>query len=131
MDPTAKLLNDYGPLRNLESLDQKLRRCWKSAVGATIANHSRVLQLRGTTLHIGVDDAVWKSQLEQMHSHVLERIRSTSGAGLIEKVAFRVVPPRIRPQAEQTPLLRADEADRIEDPLLRRIYKDSRRKAQA
>ncbi len=131
MDPTAKLLNDHGPLRNLESLDQKLRRCWKSAVGATIANHSRVIQMRGTTLHIGVDDAVWKSQLEQMHSHVLERIRSTSGTGLIERVAFRVAPPRIRPQVAQTPLLRADEADGIEDPLLRRIYKESRRKAQA
>lgn len=131
MDPTAKLLNDLGPLRRLESVDQKLRRCWKSAVGETIANHSRVIQLRGSTLHIGVDDSVWKSQLEQLHSQVLEQIRRASGTASIDRVAFRVVPPRIRPQVAQSPLLAADEADRIEDPLLRRIYKDSRRKAQA
>jgi hypothetical protein len=131
MDPTAKLLNDLGSLRNLESVDQKLRRCWKSAVGEKIANHSRVIQLRGSTLHVGVDDAVWKSQLEQLHSHVLERIRATSGIGSIDRVAFRVVPQRIRPRVAQVPLFGADEADRIEDPLLRRIYKVSRRKAQA
>lgn len=131
MDPTAKLLNDLGSLRKLESIDQKLRRCWKAAVGEKIANHSRVIQVRGSTLHVGVDDAVWKTQLEQLHSHVLERIRSSSGIASIDRVAFRVVAARIRPQVASTPFFSADEADRIEDPLLRRIYKDSRRKAQA
>ncbi len=131
MDPTIKLLNDFGRLKSLESVDQKLRRCWKSAVGENIAKHSRVMRLRGSALLVGVDDAVWKSQLEQLAPHIAERIRSTSGIGGIERVTFRVVPPRIRPKTAQTPPALPDEADGIQDPLLRRIYKDSRRKAQA
>ncbi|MDZ7639031.1 MAG: DUF721 domain-containing protein [Bryobacterales bacterium] len=131
MDPTAKLLNELVSLRKLESVDQKLQRCWQSAVGAKIANHSRVIQLRGNVLHVAVDDAVWKTQLEQLHSHVLERIRTASGNAAFDRVEFRVTPPRIRPRVAQVPLFGADEADRIADPLLRRIYKDSRRKARA
>jgi hypothetical protein len=131
MDPASKLLNDLKSLERLESIHQKLQRCWKSAVGAKIANHSRVVQLRNRTLDVAVDDTVWKSQLEQLQQHIVERVRSVSGVAEIQRVTFRVSPPRIKPQVAQAPLFGADEADRIEDPLLRRIYKNSRRKAQA
>lgn len=131
MDPASKLLNELPSLERLESIHQKLQRCWKSAVGAKIANHSRVVQLRNRTLDVAVDDTVWKSQLEQLQQHIVERVRSVSGVAEIQRVTFRVSPPRIKPQVAQTPLFGADEADRIEDPLLRRIYKNSRRKAQA
>jgi predicted nucleic acid-binding Zn ribbon protein len=131
MDPAGKLLNSLPSLERLESVDQKLRRSWKSAVGATIANHSQVLQLRDKTLLVTVEDAVWKSQLEQMRFQILDRIRTSSGVSEIKWLNFRVSPPRIRPQVVQAPLFAADEADRIQDPLLRRIYKSSRRKAQA
>ncbi|MCZ2152534.1 MAG: DUF721 domain-containing protein [Bryobacterales bacterium] len=130
MDLAIKLLNDSGQLKSLESIDQKLRRCWKTAVGGNIAKHSRVLQLRGSVLLVGVDDTVWKTQLDQLAPYIMERIRSTSGIEGIERVSFRVVAPRIRPKAAPATAASADEADRIEDPLLRSIYKDSRRKAQ-
>lgn len=131
MDPAGKLLNSLPSLERLESVDQKLRRSWKSAVGATIANHSQILQLRDKTLVVTVEDAVWKSQLEHMRFQILDRIRASSGVAEIRWLNFRVSPPRIRPQVAQAPLFAADEADRIQDPLLRRIYKNSRRKAQA
>jgi hypothetical protein len=131
MDSASKLLNELPSLERLESIHQKLQRCWKSAVGAKIASHSRVVQLRGRTVEVAVDDTVWKSQLDQLQQQILDRIRSASGIAEIERVSFRVSPPRIKPQVAQAPLFGADEADRIADPLLRRIYKNSRRKAQA
>jgi hypothetical protein len=52
---------------------------------------------------------------------------------LVEDLEFRIVPRRREPQraAQAVPALFPDEADGIDDPVMRGIYKASRKKAQA
>jgi hypothetical protein len=81
-----------------------------------------------------VDDAVWRRQLFTMSGMILEKIRKVLGPGIVEELEFRIAPPR-RPPARETlgrkaaPLF--DEADRIADPALRRIYRAARKKELA
>ncbi len=131
MESALNILNRSLTLDGVEATLQRLQRCWKTAVGSRIAEHSRVILLRGDVVVVTVDDAVWRSQLHQMRSLLLERLQATSGVEAIGKLELRVSPARRKPKAETGPLFQQDEADRIADPLLRKIYKSSRRKVQA
>lgn len=131
MEPAIHVLNRSRSLEKLENVAQRLQRCWARAVGKRVAAHSRVLLLRGNTVVVTVDDAVWQKQLEQMRGMIRDRLAETSGIESIRQVEFRVSPARIQPKAHTGPLLSLDEADRIADPTLRKIYKSSRRKVQA
>lgn len=119
-------------LEKLENTTQRLQRCWSSAVGEHIATHSRVLLIRGKTVVITVDDATWKKQLDSMRSMIRERLSEISGVGSFQQLEFKVSPARrLPPKAQPGPLFTQDEADRIADPTLRKIYKSSRRKVLA
>jgi hypothetical protein len=55
------------------------------------------------------------------------------GPGIVTDIEFRVLPRRREPQRALTldlslPVAQVDEADGIEDPVLRRLYKTSRSK---
>ncbi|MCW5963609.1 MAG: DUF721 domain-containing protein [Bryobacterales bacterium] len=131
MESALNILNRSRSLEGVEPTLQRLQRCWKTAVGARIAEHSRVILLRGNAVVVTVDDAVWQCQLQQMRSLLLERLLATSGVESLEKIEFRVSPARRKPKADPGPLFSQDEADRIADPTLRKLYKSSRRKVQA
>jgi len=131
MELALNILNRSRSLEGVEALLQRLQRCWRSAVGARIAEHSRVIFVRGNTAVVTVDDAVWQRQLHQMRSLLLERLLTTSGVETVKGLEFRVSPRRLQPKSETGPLFSQDEADRIADPTLRKIYKSSRRKVQA
>lgn len=131
MEPAFKVMNRSLPLEKLEPTTQRLQRSWKRAVGDRIAAHSRVILVRESVVVVTVDDAVWKRQLDQMRSLLRDRLRETSGVATIEEIEFKVSPGRRMPKAETGPLFSGDEADRIVDPTLRKIYKSSRRKAGA
>ena len=79
----------------------------------------------------------WQRQLFALTPYVLRNLEKSLGAGLVEDLEFRVVPRRREPQrAEQSapallPERAADEADGIADPVLRDIYRASRKRAQA
>ncbi|HMC58913.1 MAG TPA: hypothetical protein VKJ01_06965, partial [Candidatus Solibacter sp.] len=64
---------------------------------------------------------------------ILINLERSLGAGLVGDLEFRVVPRRRPPQLAQQamPPLFADEEDAIADPVMRGIYKASRKKAQA
>ena len=68
-------------------------------------------------------------------AHILRNLEKNLGGGLVEDLEFRVVPRRREPQrataALPGPAPAADEADGIADPVLRAIYRASRKKAQA
>ena len=54
------------------------------------------------------------------------------GRGLVDDLEFRVIPRRREPLMARASMAGvSDEADTIEDPVLRDLYKISRRKAQA
>lgn len=106
---------------------------WSGAVGKKIARHARAERVVRTKLIVGVDDAVWRRQLFTMSRLILARIAESVGEGLVDELEFRVAPQRLGPQraARSTSKLPEDEADRIDDPGLRRLYIASRRRELA
>lgn len=108
-------------------------RAWAAAVGKKSAEHTRPVFLDGDKLIVEVADAVWQSQLSTLRGQILDRLETVLGQRLIRHIEFRVAPPRRQPGRVETAALHTaeDEADRIEDPVLRRLYRASRRKSTA
>lgn len=123
----AKLKNDLVPEEDL------LRAAWKVAVGPRLEAHARFRELVRDRAVIEVDDKIWQTQLTTLRGHILEKLAKVVGQRTVKQLEFRVAIPRKAPQsagAEEFQLLPQDvEARRIEDPLLRRIYLDSKRRA--
>jgi len=106
---------------------------WSAAVGKRIARHARAERLVRTKLIVGVDDAVWQRQLFSLSRMILSKLAENLGEGLVDDVEFRVSPQRRGPQRAErsSPSTSLDEADRIEDPGMRRIYITSRKRETA
>ena len=110
---------------------------WRSAVGKTIAAHTRAVRLVRARLVIEVEDHIWQRQLNGLSHSIRRNLERNLGAGLVEDLEFRVVPRRREPQRATkampaaVPATAADEGAGIADPVLRAIYQASRKKAQA
>ncbi len=108
---------------------------WAKAVGKKIASHTRAAKLVRSTLVVEVEDATWQRNLFGLSRFILGNIERTIGKGMVQDLEFRVTPRRREPQRAATsmPALAggADDADRIQDPVLRNIYKASRKRATA
>ena len=112
---------------------------WPGAVGKTLAAHTRAARMVRSRLVVEVEDATWQRQLFALTRHILGNLEKGLGRGFVEDVEFRVVPRRREPQRAQqatstvdpTGALSADDADGIADPVMRGIYKASRKKALA
>ncbi len=107
---------------------------WRAAVGKTISAHSQPVFLEGDRLTVHVDDAIWQTQLASLKVAILKQLDKVIGEGRIGKIEFRVAPPKREPRRATSagPVLPStDEADRIEDPVMRRLYRTARRKASA
>ncbi len=110
------------------SPEDLVRTAWPHAVGPQIARHTRVAGLRGRLLIIEVEEELWAQNLDLFERDILRNLAEIAGPGVVTCVAVRAVPPRIAPGRAE-PVRSADEADRIDDPVLRRIYRDSRRQS--
>jgi hypothetical protein len=104
---------------------------WPMAVGKTIAAHTRAVKMVRTRLVVDVEDLVWQRQLFSLSGQILGALARHLGRGSVEELHFRVVPRRREPQraAAAAPGKAYDEADGIQDPVLRGIYRASRAKA--
>ena len=108
---------------------------WANAVGKKIATHTRAARLVRTKLVVEVEDRVWQRQLFALTWQILRNLDKAVGPGLIEELEFKILPRRREParatvsSSAGTPLF--DEADAIADPVLRNIYRVSRKKALA
>ena len=115
--------------------DDLARAAWPKAVGARLEKRTRPLQMVRTTLVIEVEDAVWQRQLNAIRGQILKNLAGLLGQGMITELEFRIGVPRRMPQREemaaQPALSSVDEADRIGDPVFRRLYRESRRAAGA
>ena len=95
------------------------------------------LQLVRDRLVVEVEDATWQKQLWALRFQILRNMKNSAGPGLVDDIEFRVVPRRREPQRASVMLAKAltptllDEANQIADPVLRGIYKSSRKKALA
>jgi hypothetical protein len=123
----AKLKSDSLPLEDLT------REVWPLAVGKIIAGHSQYAGLVRRTLVIEVEDAIWRKQLTAITPDILRKLASLIGPHLVTDLEFRVAPLRMRPRKERPlPLFDSpDEANRIADPIFRRLYTADRRRRTA
>ena len=82
---------------------------------------------------IEVEDRIWQRQLFTLSTQILGRLEKNLGRGVVEDLEFRIVPGRREPgrAAASVPALAPDEAAGIADPVLRSIYRASRKRAQA
>ena len=112
--------------------EEMARSAWPDAVGKRIASHTRIAKLVRTRLVVEVEDSTWQRQLFALSRHILHNLEKALGPGLVDDLEFRVVPRRREPLVARvsTPGI-SDDADAIADPVLRDLYKVSRRKAQA
>ena len=104
---------------------------WAAAVGRKIAAHSRAARLVRSHLIVEVEDAIWQRQLFVLRGQIRSKIEENVGPGMVEDIEFRVAPPRLPPQRALHATVHTDEADDIADPVLRNLYKASRKRERA
>ncbi len=91
-------------------MSEKLRsyrvwKIWDETVGPLIAQHAQPVRLRGTTLEIRVDQAVWMQQLQLLKPMLLGKLRQKSGGADISELFLRLgtLAPTEQPSPPTTP----------------------------
>jgi predicted nucleic acid-binding Zn ribbon protein len=117
------------------SPDQLAFAAWPAAVGKRIALHACPLAMVRGTLVVDAEDAIWQKQLFHLRFDILAKLTEVLGGGLVTDLEIRIAKtaPRRPPQSAQShgESVSLDEADRIEDPGMRIVYKNARKKATA
>jgi predicted nucleic acid-binding Zn ribbon protein len=136
MERASKLIRQLSLPGGAISPEELACAAWPQAVGKKIAAHTRAAKLVRTRLVVEVEDAVWQRQLFQLEPLIVRSLAKILAAGLVEELHFQIVPRRREPQraAHASPRaagLFADEADAIEDPVMRRLFVLSRNRAGA
>ena len=133
MERASKLIRGLRLSGDVITPEQLCCAAWPEAVGKKIAGHTRPAKLVRTRLVVEVEDHIWQRQLFALTPHILNNLENTLGRGLVEDLEFRIVPRRREPlmARQAVPALPVDDADAIADPLMRGIYKLSRKKVQA
>ncbi|HEX6546397.1 MAG TPA: DUF721 domain-containing protein [Bryobacteraceae bacterium] len=145
MERAARVLRKSKKPRSILDDDRALEAVWPAAVGKAISRHTSRLRLVRKNLVVDAEDAVWQRQLRTLERQIIDRVRLLLPDIEIESIEFRIGVHRREPQiaraaaasmqtgAPQSILSGAsdDEADRILDPVLKKVYQLSRRKATA
>jgi predicted nucleic acid-binding Zn ribbon protein len=133
MERASKLIRGLRLSGDVLSAEDLACAVWPQAVGKKIAAHTRAARMVRARLIVEVEDYTWQRQLFSLTPFILGNLAKSVGGGLVEDLEFRIVPRRREPEraAQAVPALFPDEADGIDDPVLRSIYKASRKKAQA
>ncbi len=112
------------------------RSAWPAAVGKRIAARTRVQKLVRNALVIECEDAIWQRQLNTLSGQILRNLENLLGVGVVTSLDLRPMTPRRGMQtagavngATASMIASNDEADRIQDPVFRLLYKQSRKKA--
>ena len=126
MDSAAKVIRLMALPAGAITSEEVACRAWPRAVGKRLALHTRAAKLVRTRLVIDVEDAIWQKQLFCMSKQILRNLERCLGSGLVDDIEFRVMPRRIEPQRAAASMPLFDEANGIEDPVLRGIYKVKR-----
>src|SRR5271156_477669 len=112
------------------SSDQLAFAAWPAAVGKRIAVHASPKALVRGSLVIETDDAIWQKQLFHLRFDILAKLSEVLGSGIVTDLEFRVARavPRRPPQSAQShsETLSSDDADSIQDPVMRILYKQAR-----
>ena len=133
MERASKLIRELRLSGDVITPEQLCCAAWPEAVGKKISAHTRPAKLVRNRLVVEVEDHTWQRQLFALTPHILSNLEKTLGRGLVEDLEFRVVPRRRDPviARQAVPALFIDDADAIADPVMRDLYKLSRKKALA
>jgi hypothetical protein len=141
MERAARVFRNSEKSRSLLTDDQSLQAVWPVAVGEAIAKHTSRVRLVRTTLVVDAEDMIWQRQLRSLEKQVINRIQRLMPDIRIDGIEFRLAlrrDPQTAASINETAAQKAsvnaeseDEADRIQDPVLRKVYQISRRKASA
>jgi predicted nucleic acid-binding Zn ribbon protein len=133
MERAARLIQKSKHSRQVIADDDLARAAWPSVVGKAIAAHTSNVRLVRSTLVVEVEDAIWQRQLHALTSQIVDRFRKLTGNDAVHDAEFRISVPRRQPQRAESPRPGhsddSEDADRIEDPVLRKIYRMSRKRA--
>ena len=133
MERASKFIRDLRLPGGAISPEELACSAWAEAVGKKVARHTRAVKLVRNRLVVEVEDAVWQKQLFTLSPLILRALSKILGPGLVEETYFKIMPRRREPQRaeEAAPGLFRDEAEAIEDPVMRGIYRAARRRATA
>lgn len=135
MDQASRIIAGWSGASALIGSERLALSAWKRAVGKRLAERTRPAKLVRETLVIEVEDQVWRENLFSLRHQILRNLREAIGADIVRQLEFRIMPPRREPQRESRAAAAGaglfDEADAIEDPGMRRIYKAARRRETA
>ncbi|MGH9584396.1 MAG: DUF721 domain-containing protein [Bryobacteraceae bacterium] len=138
MERAARLIKKSKFSREVFSDEDLFRAIWPQAVGKAIAAHTAGLKLVRATLVVEVEDAIWQRQLYTLSAQIVSRLRKIAATNAVEQIEFRIAIPRRQPQRAESlqPAISAetaarDEADTIQDAVLKRVYRLSRKRASA
>jgi hypothetical protein len=108
---------------------------WKKAVGKRLADRTQAVKLVRDKLIVEVEDELWRKNLWGLRYHILQNLRKAIGPDLVKDLEFRVMPPRREAGRATAPALAdpaiADDSLAIQDPGMRRIYRNARRRETA
>jgi hypothetical protein len=130
MERAARLIHKNKYSQQILTSDELARAIWPAAVGQAIAAHTSNVRLVRTTLVVEVEDAIWQKQLHALTFQIVERLRKIIGSDAIDDVEFRIGVPRRQPQRAESPHSSAEssEDEQIADPVLRKLYRMSRKR---
>ncbi len=140
MERAGRIIAKLAKAREHLSAQDLVFAAWPAAAGRPIAAHTRTVAFYQGKLLIEVEDDLWKRNLNAFQSQLLRNLKDLLEDVAPREIEFKVAAMRKAPRAEHhTPArsravggsLFPDEADAIPDPVLRRIYVNSRRKALA
>ncbi len=136
MERAARLIKNNKLSKGFFTDDDLARAIWPAAVGKAIAAHTSRLKLVRTTLVVEVEDAIWQRQLYPLTRQIVDRICQVTGSAIVQNVEFRIAVPRRQPGRAEVaetlaPSSAVDEAENIRDPVLKKLYRLSRKKATA
>jgi hypothetical protein len=131
MEQAARLIKKNPLSRELFTDDDLTRAIWPSAVGKGIAAHTSRVRLVRDKLIVEVEDAIWQRQLFPLTSQIVERIRKITGSDIVRDIEFRIAVLRRQAMRATSCHQSSDDADGIQDPVLKRVYQLARKKATA
>jgi predicted nucleic acid-binding Zn ribbon protein len=135
MERAARLMKNKKVSREMVTDEDVARAIWPAAVGKAIAAHTSRLKLVRNTLVVEVEDAIWQKQLFVLSHQILNSLHKLTGPSCIDSIEFRIGVPRRVPQRAGSLQAEAnapyDDAETIQDPVLKKVYQLSRKRATA
>jgi len=132
MERAARLFKNNKYSRQIIGDEDIVRGLWPAAVGKAIARHTGKMTVVRNTLVVEVEDAIWQKQLFCLSRQIVDRVQKLMGSTSIAEIEFRIGVPRRQPQrAESIHTFSLDGADGIQDPVLKKVYRLSRKRATA